>query len=430
MQRKKPIGLLSAISIGLGGMIGAGIFSILGIAAKVSGNAMYVSFIIAGMVALLSTYSFAKLGAKFPSAGGPVEFLVRGFGDGILSGGFNIMLWIGYVFVMALYAKAFGGYAITFLPKNASGIWLNIFATVIVIIFTAVNFIGAKAVGKSELLIVSVKVGILLMFVIAGFVFTKPSFLSFSLWPKISNVFFGAGLVFVAYEGFGLITNAAEDMENPEKTLPKALYISVILVIIIYTGICLTVLGNLPLSGIINAKEYALAAASKPFLGLIGFKIVAVAALFSTSSAINATLYGGTNVIYTIAKKGELPRNFERKIWGRNSEGLFITAGLVVIIVNLFRLEGVALMGSASFLLIYAAVSMAHLRLHRETGANPYLIWLSIIGCVASLGILIYYEIKSSPLTVVVLLMVFILSFMGEGSYRSYSQRLLKTRTK
>lgn len=430
MQRKKPIGLLSAISIGLGGMIGAGIFSILGIAAKVSGNAMYVSFIIAGMVALLSTYSFAKLGAKFPSAGGPVEFLVKGFGDGILSGGFNIMLWIGYVFVMALYAKAFGGYAITFLPKNASGIWLNIFATVIVIIFTAVNFIGAKAVGKSELLIVSVKVGILLMFVIAGFVFTKPSFLSFSLWPKISNVFFGAGLVFVAYEGFGLITNAAEDMENPEKTLPKALYISVILVIIIYTGICLTVLGNLPLSGIINAKEYALAAASKPFLGLIGFKIVAVAALFSTSSAINATLYGGTNVSYTIAKKGELPRNFERKIWGRNSEGLFITAGLVVIIVNLFRLEGVALMGSASFLLIYAAVSMAHLRLHRETGANPYLIWLSIIGCVASLGILIYYEIKSSPLTVVVLLVVFILSFMGEGSYRSYSQRLLKTRTK
>ena len=430
MQRKKPIGLLSAISIGLGGMIGAGIFSILGIAAKVSGNAMYVSFIIAGLVAFLSTYSFAKLGAKFPSAGGPVEFLVKGFGDGILSGGFNIMLWIGYVFVMALYAKAFGGYAITFLPENAPGFWLNIFATVIVIIFTVVNFIGAKAVGKSELLIVSIKVGILLMFIVAGFSFAKPSFLSFSLWPKISNVFFGAGLVFVAYEGFGLITNAAEDMENPEKTLPKALYLSVILVIIIYTGICLTVLGNLPLSGIINAKEYALAAASKPFLGMIGFKIVAIAALFSTSSAINATLYGGTNVSYTIAKKGELPRNFERKIWGRNSEGLFITAGLVVIIVNLFRLERVALMGSASFLLIYAAVNMAHLRLHRETGANPYLIWLSIIGCFASLGILVYYEIKSSPLTVVVLLMVFILSFIGEGSYRSYSQRLLKTRTK
>jgi amino acid transporter len=430
MQRKKPIGLLSAISIGLGGMIGAGIFSILGIAAKVSGNAMYVSFIIAGIVAFLSTYSFAKLGTRYPSAGGPVEFLVKGFGDGILSGGFNIVLWIGYIFVMALYAKAFGGYAITFLPENTAGFWVNIFATAVVLIFTAVNFVGAKAVGKSELFIVSIKVGILLMFVVIGFFFIKPSFLSFSLWPKISNVFFGAGLVFVAYEGFGLITNAAEDMENPEKTLPKALYLSVIIVIIIYTGICLAVLGNLPLSGIIDAKEYALAAASKPFLGLIGFKIVAIAALFSTSSAINATLYGGSNVSYTIAKKGELPRNFKRKIWGRNSEGLFITAGLVVIIVNLFKLEGVALMGSASFLFIYAAVNMAHLRLYRETGANPSLIWLSIIGCLVSLVILFYYEITNSPITVVVLLAVFILAFIGEGSYRNYSQRLLKTRTK
>ena len=430
MQRKKPIGLLAAISIGLGGMIGAGIFSILGVAAKISGNAMYVSFIIAGIVAFLSTYSFAKLSTKFPSAGGPVEFLVKGFGDGILSGGLNIMLWVGYIFVMALYAKAFGGYAATFLPDNASGFRLNIFATVIVIIFTAVNFVGAKAVGKSEFFIVSVKVGILLVFIGTGFFFVKPALLSFSFWPKISNVFFGAGIVFVAYEGFGLITNAAEDMENPEKTLPKALYLSVVIVIIVYSGICLTVLGNLSLGEIINAREYALAAASKPFLGMIGFKIVAIAALFSTSSAINATLYGGTNISYTIAKKGELPKYFKRKIWGRNSEGLFITAGLVVLIVNLFNLEGVALMGSALFLFIYAAVNMAHLRLYRETGANPYLIWLSIIGCFASLGILVYYEIKSSPFTVVVLLAVFILSFIGEGCYRNYSQRLLKTRTK
>ena len=169
MGNKKPIGLWSAISICIGGMIGAGIFSILGIAARISGNAIHISFIIAGIVAFLCTYSYAKLGAKYPSAGGPVEFLIKGFGDGILSGGFNILLWIGYVFVLALYAKAFAGYATTFLPSNTSGIWLNIFATAIILIFTAVNFIGARAVGKSEFFIVSVKVVILLMFVVMGF---------------------------------------------------------------------------------------------------------------------------------------------------------------------------------------------------------------------------------------------------------------------
>jgi amino acid transporter len=426
---KKPIGLWTATSIGIGGMIGAGIFSILGIAASVSGNAMHLSFIIAGLVALLSTYSYAKLGVRYPSAGGPVEFLVKGFGDGIISGGLNIVLWIGYIFVLALYAKAFGGYAKTFMPTNVSGSWENIFATAIVLIFAAVNFIGAKAVGKSEFLIVAVKVVILLMFVSVGFFFMKPDLLSFSHWPHVSNIFYGAGIVFVAYEGFGLVTNAAEDMENPEKTLPRALYLSVIIVIVVYASISLTVLGNLPIAEIINAEEYALAAAAKPFLGLIGFKIVAIAALFSTSSAINATLYGGTNVSYAIAKKGELPKVFERKLWGRDSEGLFITAGLVILFVNLFRLEGVALLGSASFLLIYAAVNLAHLRLARETGAKPILIWLSIGGCFASLGILVLFIIKNSALTLVVLASLFFLAFAVEWGYRMYSQRLLKCRS-
>lgn len=428
MKVKKPIGLLSAISIGIGGMIGAGIFSILGVVARISGNAIHISFIIAGIVAFLCTYSYAKLGAKYPSAGGPVEFLVRGFGDGIISGGFNILLWIGYVFVLALYAKAFAGYAATFLWEDVSGVLLNIIATAIIIIFTAVNFVGARAVGKSELFIVSVKVGILLMFVAIGFFFIKPSLLSLSNWPQVSNVFFGAGIVFVAYEGFGLITNAAEDMENPQMTLPPALYLSVIIVIIIYVAVSLTVLGNLPISDIVNAEEYALAAAARPFLGLIGFKIVAIAALFSTASAVNATLYGGANVSYMMAKEGELPKVFERKIWGKGFEGLFITASLVILFVNLFNLEGVALLGSASFLIIYAAVNLAHLRLHKQTGAKLYLIWASIVGCFVSLSILIYYEINNSPLTVIVLGIVFLLSFGVEGGYRKYSQRLLKTR--
>ena len=101
-MNKKSIGLWSAISIGIGGMIGAGIFSILGVSAQIAGHAMYISFIIAGCIALLCAYSYAKLGSAFPSAGGPVEFLVKGFGDGVLSGGFNILLWVGYVFALAL----------------------------------------------------------------------------------------------------------------------------------------------------------------------------------------------------------------------------------------------------------------------------------------------------------------------------------------
>lgn len=165
MDNGKNIGLWSAISIGVGGMVGAGIFSILGTACEMAGNAVYISFSIAGIVALFSTYSYAKLGVKYPSAGGPVEFLVRGFGDGILSGGFNILMWVGYVFALALYARAFAAYFMTFF-SNAS-----------------------QAVGRSELFIVSVKVGILVFFATVGFFFIKPGLLSSSQWPPINNIF-------------------------------------------------------------------------------------------------------------------------------------------------------------------------------------------------------------------------------------------------
>lgn len=149
MNGEKAIGLWSAVAIGIGAMIGAGIFSILGVGGQIAGNALYISFIIGGIVALLSTYSYAKLGVRYPSAGGPAEYLVQGFGDGILSGGFNILLWISYVFGLALYSRAFGEYAKTFLPASAPGLWTNIFAIVVILIFTAINFIGAKAVGRS-----------------------------------------------------------------------------------------------------------------------------------------------------------------------------------------------------------------------------------------------------------------------------------------
>jgi len=427
MSRKKSMGLWAAISVGVGGMIGAGIFSILGTACQIAGNAVYISFILAGVIALLSTYSYAKLGVKYPSLGGPVEFLVRGFGDGIFSGGISILLWIGYIIALALYARAFAAYSLTFFI-DAPHYWLNISATGIILFFTAVNFIGSKAVGRSELFIVAIKVGVLILFAALGFFFIKPQLLSTIYFPSANNIFYATAVLFLAYEGFGLITNTAEDMKDPANTLPKALYLSVIIVIAIYIAVSTAVVGNLSLPEIIKAKDYALAEATKPFLGLIGFKIMAVAALFSTSSAINATLYGGANVSYMIAKEGELPEFFERKVWGKGIEGLFITAGLVILFANLFDIGKIAMLGSASFLLIYTAVNIGHLRLYKETGANPVLIWLSILGSLSVFIVLIYYLLNHSILTIVILSIVLLLSFGVELIYRRATKRSLKTR--
>lgn len=421
------MGFWSVVSIGIGGMIGAGIFSILGVAGQVSGNAVYISFIIAGAAALLCTYSFARLGATFPSAGGPVEFLVKGMGDGILSGGFNILLWVGYIFALSLYAKAFGGYAATLFPHHTV-LLSRFFSIAVILFFLIINILGGRAVGRSELLIVGIKVVILLMFAASGLFFASSARLNFSAWPSFSNILYGSGIVFLAYEGFGLITNAAEDMSNAPRTLPRALYASVVITLGIYVLVSIAVIGNLSTDQIVHAKDYALAAAAKPFLGQVGFTVIAVAALFSTASAINATLYGGANVSYMIGRHGELPEFFERKVWKNSFEGLFITAGLVVLCTNLLDLSGIAILGSAFFLIIYAAVNVSHLLLLDRTKANSKIVWLSLATCTAFLIFLLYRESVKSPRTLLVLTLVTSGCFLGESIYRHFTRRVLKTR--
>jgi amino acid transporter len=412
--KEKPIGIVAAISIGIGGMIGAGIFSILGVGAQIAGNAVYVSFMAAGAVALFCAYSYAKLGSAFPSAGGPVEFLIRGFGSGIISGGFNILLWVGYIFALALYARAFASYAVTFFPNLNTNILLYAFINGVVLVFVLINVIGAKAVGRSEIFVVGMKLTILIMFMIVGSIFIKPSLLAITEWPSSINILFAAGILFLGYEGFGLITNAAEDMNEPKKILPRALYLSIIIVITIYVFVAFTVIGNLDIAKIIEAKDYALAAAAQPFLGNVGFSVMAVAALFSTASAINATLYGGANVSYVLAKNGQLPAQFNRKTWHGSREGLFITSVLVLLFANLFKLDGIAMLGSAAFLLIYGSVCVAHLKLYKKTGGNKYIILSSIVVNFLTLILLIYYLFQNSIITLITLIIVILLCFLAE----------------
>src|SRR4029079_929523 len=228
------IGMWAAVSIGIGGMVGAGIFSILGVVAQAAGNAMWLAFAIGGVVALLSTYSYAKLGATFPSAGGAVHFLVEGYGDGVFAGGLNLFMWAGYIISLALYATAFGSYAATFITATPSALLLKSLAVGSVMLLTVVNALGAKFMGRGETLIVAVKVAILVLFVATGMWFIKPQNLSPALWPEAQSVLFGAGVLFIGDEGFGLVTNAAGDMRDPQKMLPRALYTSVILVIALY----------------------------------------------------------------------------------------------------------------------------------------------------------------------------------------------------
>jgi len=236
-------------------MIGAGIFSILGMVAGVSGTALPVSFVLGGAVAILAAYSYLKLGVRYPSVGGASQFLVEEYGDGLRSGALNIFQYFAYIIAIALYARGFAGYATTFFPSSTAA-WLDeAFAVGVVVLFTLVNFLGSRIMGQAETAIVAIKVGVLVLFIAAGIFFIEPDRLALAGWGEPQNLLFGAGILFIGYESFGLITNAAGEMTNPRRELPRAIYLAVGIVILIYFLVAIVVIGNLSISALKAAED-------------------------------------------------------------------------------------------------------------------------------------------------------------------------------
>lgn len=410
------MGLMAATSIGIGGMIGAGIFSLLGLAAGTAGTQTYLAFLLAGLIALFCAYSFGKLGARFPSAGGPVEYLVRGAPNRLIAGVFNLLLWLGYVIVNALYARTFGEYAVALIGMQDAGyrqIVVSGFACGIVAVFLALNRLGADSVGRAEIVLVIFKIAILLSFS-AGTALSISKLDAVPTMGELPSILFTAGLVFMAYEGFGLVTNAAEDMRNVKRNLPRALMISVCTVAAIYAVVAIVVTGTLSPEVIREAEEYALAEAARPIFGSFGFTAIAIAALISTASAINATLYGGANVSYIMAQRGHLPVLFQRRLWQVARGGLLITSFLIVFFAIAFPIEKIAMAGSLAFLLVYGAVNFAHLRLRHETGGRLIPIVIGFLGCVAGFVALAWHIVTTAPLMLLAFVVLLGASLAGE----------------
>jgi amino acid transporter len=426
---RKPqngISFWEVVAIGVGGMVGGGIFAVLGLAVELAHGGTPVAFLLAGVVALLTSYSYARLSVEYPSAGGTVEFLNQAFGPGLITGTLNILLWISYVVMLSLYAFAFGSYGASFFPAAYQLLAKHALISGVIIAFTMINVLGSSAVGDSEQWIVLIKVTILFLFIGAGLWTIKLQRLAVSSWSSLPQLVAGGMIIFLAYEGFELIANAAGNIEHPKSVLPRAYYVSVVFVILLYLAVAAVTVGNLSIPEIIQHKDYALAVSARPFLGQAGFALIAVAALLSTASAINATFYGASRISYVIAKDGELPQVLERKIWNRPLEGLFLTAGVALLMANFFDIERISMMGSAGFLLIFAAVNGANWRLAALIGSSRWLAGLGLLACLGALAGLIWQRLTSNPAEIFVLVIMLVISFIIEALYRTITKRELR----
>ena len=239
-----------AAFIGVGAMVGAGIFALLGAAGEVAGSAVWLSFLLAGIIAGLQGYSFAKLGARYPSAGGLLEYVAKGFGDGHFTG---ITAWLTYAanaIVTAMVAVSFGSYA-SAMFAGENKVWAKVFAALIIIVMTAVNIVGSKLVARAQTVIVYVVLGILTIFAVVTIANMNPSLLASSGYPPLRDIVSSVALTFFAFLGFGIITFTAKDLAKPSRQLPKAMYIALGIATVIYIAIALGVFGTLTVDKVI-----------------------------------------------------------------------------------------------------------------------------------------------------------------------------------
>jgi amino acid transporter len=412
-----PLGLAALVSIGIGGMVGGGIFSVLGLTVQFGGGGAYLSFVVGGTVAALTGSSYARLSVKIQSRGGTAAFLDQAFGVGV-AGPLNLLLWLSYFVMLALYAVAFGAYFAALVGLDPDGTWRRIFGSAVVVAFAALNLAGARVVGRAESVLVYFKVAVLLLFCFAGLAFVDPSRVSPAAYPSLASIVFAGALIFLGYEGFELIANASEDAREPAKTLPLAYLIAIGSVICLYVLVAFVAVGNLSPRAIASQRDYALAAAAKPFLGSAGFRIIAVAAVVSTASAINATLYGAAKFTFVMARHGELPELLAEPIWRRPIGGLLATTLGTLVIVNTVEIEGISLMGSAGFLIIFAAANLAAVRLAAPRRVSRIVSLAGALACVGSLIALVAYAADRIPAQLAVLGGLLALAVVGEWLIR------------
>lgn len=421
-NNNKKISLLSAISIGIGGMVGGGIFAVLGLAVSLAEGSTPIAFLIAGIIAIITSYSYTKLSLVYPDRGGTVRFINQSFGKSIFSGAMNNLLWVSYIIMLSLYASAFASYAPNLLKiTNQPQTDFHIYASAIVILCAFINYYSVNVVSIIEAYAVYIKLVILIVFVfIGGYgLIGNPNLnqLTTNFWVSPISMITGGMVIFVAYEGFELIANSVPDLKNPTKNVPRAYYISVFFVVLLYLAIAVVTVGSLPFKEIAKAKDYVLAEAAEPMTGKIGFTIITIAAVISTFSAINASLYGGTRVNYEIAKDDELPHHFTYMFWNQPI-GLFITTILTIIFVNFVPLESISTTGSIGFLIVFGLVNFSGYKLSSKINANKIIPILGTILCFVALIALISQQLKDNTMSIVISISIIIGCVVLETAYK------------
>ena len=398
-------------------MVGAGIFALLGAAGEVAGSAVWISFLLAGVVAALQGYSFAKLGARFPSAGGFLEYVVRGWGQGHFTGVIAWMLFAVNAIITAMVAASFGSYASAAVADNED--WVKPFAVLVILVMAALNILGSQTVARAQTVVVVVVVGILTVFAVATLSNLDLDLLAFSGYPSFGDIVSSVALTFFAFLGFGVITFTAKDLADPQRELPRAVYLALAIATVVYVAVAIGVFGTLSVDEVIDSGGTALAVAAEPVLGSAGYWLMSVTALFATAGATNSGLYPAAGLCEEMAAARQFPPVMGRQVGGKAPVGILVTAAAAILLAVFFDLNAIASIGSAVALIVFTLVTLGHFRIRHETGAQA---WVLVVADVCTVVVLASFAVTTlvdEPGTLIALVVIVVLSVAVDLVWKS-----------
>jgi amino acid transporter/nucleotide-binding universal stress UspA family protein len=389
----RNLGLFSATMIGIGGMIGAGIFALTGIAAGIAGSSVALVFILNGLLTLPTAMAYAELASSLPRAGGGYAIIQEGLGgaNGFLAGWMSLF---AYIAAGALYALAFArfaakGWLLLGLPAMGLGPegLAGALTACIITVFTGINMLGATEAARVGNIVTMSKVLVLILFVLAGLVALAHHAaavhrITADFLPHgAGGILVAMGLTYVAFEGFEIIAQSGEEVTNPKHTLPRAIFLSIGIVLVLYVGVGLVTFGMVtPPPGISphaylgSLKEMAVVEAAKHvFSPGLGNLLLLASGLAATVSALNVTMYSASRVALAMGREGHLPAWFARVGPNRHTPWLAVLAsGLLMLgMATFFPIEQAAAAGSLMFLLLFMQVNMTLLVLRRKKPEMP-----------------------------------------------------------
>jgi amino acid transporter len=398
-SRSGKLGLVEVVAMGVGGMVSGGIYAVLGVAMRQAGNAVSLSYLIAGVITLLTAYSYLKLTLHFGEHGGVFSFVEHIVDSPTVAAYVGWVLIVGYVGVMAMYAFAFGAYTLT-AARAVAGIELPqllrpVISVLVVAVFVGLNLRGVSETGLFEDIAVYIKIVILLSLAALGVVFYDGSVTAVDFFSEgVVSPVTGFAIIFVSYEGFQLLVYDYEDIDDVERTLPIGMYLAIAIAMLIYVSVSFMATLHLTPDQLVAHEEVALAEAVSniPVLGGAGFVLVILSAIKSTSSGINATLFGTARLVHKIATEGALPRVFSF----RNREGIpvysvVLMGGLTAALAAFGTLKQITEFGSVAFLISFAVTNYTNVRLADETGSNRLIPALGLVGTAAAIPIVLYH---------------------------------------